>query len=548
MKKSVRPPDPGFEPTLPKLIGHATQQFGDRTCLVQGTTSLTYAEVDAMSAELARGLLALGLGKGARIGMLMPNSIDWIICWFAAGRIGALTQPLSTLYKAPELAWGIAHLDVDTLLVAGQYLNNNYLDRLEDALPGLADHKEPRLFLPEHPYLRRIIVWGDCDRPWALRGPADLQAAAATTPQIDAAFLAKVEANVSPADPLVIICTSGSTALPKAVVHSHGTAVRVPHEFLDYIDFLPEDRNIIAQPMFWIGGLNTNLLPGIHVGATQVLADSPRQEDLLKAIVEHKVTRVTWWPLMLKELGEQAQARGINLSSLRLKLSDPADEHGRIIPVDRRNAPFGMTETFGIHTVEKRSQPLPTLKRGANGRALPGVDRRIVDLDTGLEVAPGMRGELQVRGYSLMQGYYKREREDVFLRDGFFPTGDICSIDEDGFLYFHSRRDDMIKTAGANVSPAEVEQVLRGDPSVSEAFVVGLPHPAKGEAVIAVVVPKIGQTPDTSALRQRVLAELSSYKAPHDIFILDADDIPRTASAKANKPHLAKIVAQMVKW
>jgi acyl-CoA synthetase (AMP-forming)/AMP-acid ligase II len=548
MQTVIRPPDPGFVPTLPNLIANAAQHFGDHVCLVQGNTSLTYTKVDALSAELARGLLALGLGKGSRIGMVMPNSIDWVLCWLAAGRIGALTQPLSTLYKAPELAWSIAHLDIDTLLVTGNYLNNSYIERLEDALPGLRGHSDTRLFLPDHPYLRRIIVWGACDRPWALKGPAALQQAATATPQIDAAFLAKIEASVAPADALVMISTSGSTANPKTVVHTHGATVRVPYAFLDYIDFVPQDRNLAAQPLFWIGGLNTNLIPALHIGATLVLADGPKHEDLLKAIEDHKVTRIPWWPLMLKELSELAAARGSDVSGLRQTFMVPTDAHGQVIPPDQRSIPFGMTETFGMHTIEARSLALPTLKRGANGRALPGIERRIVDLDTGLEVAPGEPGELQVRGYSVMQGYYKREREDVFLPDGYFATGDICSIDPDGFLYFHSRRDDMIKTAGANVSPAEVERVLAADPAVSEAIVFGLPHPARGEAVVAVIVLKPGHTLDTAALKLRVLGALSSYKVPQDIFAIEAAAVPRTASAKINKPQLAQTVAKMVRW
>lgn len=547
MHKLQKPLDPGFVPTLPNLIGHAAKNFGDRPFLVDDVQTRSFAQADAESAELARGLIALGQGKAARVALLLPNTPDWVIWWMATGRAGALTQPFSTLYKPAELEWGLAHLDTETLIVESRYLNIDFLARLEEAIPGLAEQASPDLFLPTHPFLRRIIVVGECDRAWATKGKEAVLAAAAAHPAIDAAYLASVEDKIVPADLLVTISTSGTTAHPKAVVHTHGTAVRITHEFLEYVDFVQEDRNLVGMPMFWVGGLNTNLLPAMHMGASLIFAAGPKTSDMIDAIEKYGVTRLPWWPIQIQGLLKEANERGANLSSMDRALHT-RDEYGRDIPPARRGSSFGMTETFGMHTIERRTVPIPASKAGAMGRNLPHIQRRIVDLETGLEVPAGQQGELQVRGYTLMAGYYKVEREDVLTADGFYPTGDICSIDEDGYLTFHTRRTEMIKTSGANVAPMEVERVLLGHPQVGEAYVFGMPHPTKGEAVVAVVVPRTGADADTVALRKLTADQLSSYKVPQAIFAMESAAIERTASGKVNKKQLAGTIADRIDW
>ena len=537
MQYLQRPTDPGFAPTIPNLLAHAAENFSQAEFLVDDKRTLTFAQADAASAEIAKGLLALRIGKGTRVGLLMPNTADWVLCWLAAARVGALTQLFSTLYKPAELNWGLGHLDVDTLLVAGAYLNVDFLQRLEEAIPDLAAQTSTTLNLPSHPYLRHIVVWGDCDRPWAIKGAEALKAIAAQSPQIDSNFLKQVESKIAPADLLVTISTSGATAHPKAVVHTHGAAVRVPYAFLDYIDFRPDDRNLVGMPFFWVGGFNVNLIPAMHRGATLVFAASSKNADMLDAIKRHKVTRLPWWPIQMKALLQEAEARGADLSSIR-------DLANRLVG----SASFGMTETFGMHSIEPRTSVLPRDKVGSLGRNLPGVERKIVDLETGLETSPGKAGELYVRGYSVMTGYYKVEREDTFTRDGYFPTADVCSIDHDNYIRFHTRRNDMIKTSGANVAPLEVERVLIAAPSVKEAYVFGLPHPTKGEAVIAVVVGGADGVLDTEAVRQLASTHLSSYKVPQAIVPMDAEAIPRTASGKVNKPSLAQLVSNKVRW
>ena len=544
--RSAVPDRPAHE-TLPALLRDAAVRFENREYLVLGERRVTFADAERKSAEWARGLLALGLGKGTRVGILMPNNPDWVLAFLAAGRIGALTVTLSTLFQPPEISWGIRHNDIDTLLVAARYLNNDYLDKLEQALPGLALQTAPELYLPEHPYLRRIIIWGECDRPWALRGPQALSEAAAAKPRVDDALLAAIEAGVSPADSLLTICTSGTSAAPKSVIHTHGSALRAVHLFTRYQDLLPEDRTYSGQAFFWIGGQNSGVLPPLFVGSCLCLAQTPRPADVVEVIRREQVTRLSLWPAQAVGIAEYVSREGLDLPSIRSGYGEPRDEHGQVIPPDRRPGGWlGMTESFGMHSLDRRPFAMRAGKGGTWGRSLPGVERVVVDPETRRRLSAGEVGELYIRGHTLMQGYYKVERAAIFTRGGWFPTGDLVSIDEDDYLRFHGRNSELIKTAGANVSPSEVERALATQPGVREAIVFGLPDPVKGEIVFAVAVPFADCTLDPGKLREKLRQGLSAYKVPQKIVVMAFDEVPRTGSDKVFKRALTEQLAPLL--
>ena len=529
-------------PTLPNLINAAAATHGAREYLTLNERHLTFRDAERISADWAKGLLAMGIGKASRVGLLMPNNPDWVLAFFAGARVGALTVTFSTFYQAPEISWGIRHNDIDTLLISRKFLSADYIERLERALPGLASHTSTDIHIPSHPYLRRIVVWGDCDRPWALKGPDALCEAAAAKPQIDDNFLLQVESNIAPADSLVIICTSGSTAEPKAVVHTHGTSVRVVYLFTHYIDVRPDDRTYTGQPFFWIGGLNMTLIPSLFMGSCICFADTPSPDDIAEMVVRERVTRLAMWPAQTSALLDHARSTGKKFDSVRMGIGAPRDERGEVIPKDHRAAGhMGMTESFGMHSIEKVTLAAPPGKAGNWERHLPGVERRAVDPKTRRELPPGEAGEVLIRGHSLMQGYYKREREETFQPDGFFATGDLGSIDQDDFIYFQGRDSEMVKTSGANVSPREVELALLGVKGVREGIVFGIDDPVKGEIVVAYIVPADGFSPDAEKICLALRSEISSYKVPQQIKFISDDKIPRTGSLKPRKPELKKM-------
>jgi acyl-coenzyme A synthetase/AMP-(fatty) acid ligase len=534
---------PDYPPTLPNVLADCVARYAEHEFLVEGERRLTYRDAERETSALARGLLALGVGKAARVGVLMPNCADWVLAWLAAARIGAFTVPLSTFFQAREISWALNEADIDTLLVCSSFLSADYLERLERAVPELADQSSPQLFLASHPYLRRIVVWGPCDRRWAMKGPEALREAGQG---VDEALVAGVEALVSPADWLIGICTSGSTAHPKIVVHAHGGFVRITHAFRPYLlGARPGDRNYCGQPLFWLGGLNTNLMPVMYEGACMVFAPTPRVEDVFETVIREQATRISLWGTEFKPLFELGDSRGVDLRPLAMYDFDPRDAAGRPIPPERRMVSLmGMTETFGPHGVGRWEEILPEKNGMSWGRALQGIERKVVDPASGRTLPPGEAGELQVRGFSLMQGYYKRERDEVFEPDGFFATGDTASLDEDGYVYFKGRLSEMIKTAGANVSPQEVETLMGGYEGVAEAIVFGLPDEARGQCVAAVVVPRQGAVIDVEALLRRLRADISSYKVPKKVFVLDYGEVPRTSTGKARKIDLQRMIEE----
>ena len=352
-----------------------------------------------------------------------------------------------------------------------------------------------------------------------------------------------MEAQVAPADDLTIIHTSGSTSQPKAVVHTHASVVRLCYALLatGWQNIHSDDRLYSSVPFFWIGGINSTVLPAMFTGARIIMTASPAVDDVLDACAREQVTTISAVTPQLRALEERAASRGIDLPHLRSRLRQ-FDEAGGLIPLELIPNPFGMTETFGPHGLEAEGTRLPSDKAGAYGRSLPGMERKVLDPATGEECAAGEPGELYVRGFALMRGFYKRLPEDTFDHDGFYPTGDLCRIDEDGFLTFEGRLGDMIKTNGANVSPQEVEAALEGHPEISEAVVFGISDSTRGEAIVAVIVPSNGASVDGEGLLEHVRSQVSSFKVPHFVFAMRHEDIPRTDSTKVKKHLLRELV------
>ena len=249
---------------------------------------------------------------------------------------------------------------------------------------------------------------------------------------------------------------------------------------------------------------------------------------------------------MGKALAEHPSFDDRDLSSIRGGTIEALlpENRRRIDPTRRPNA-LGMTESLGPHTLELEGTELPEDKLGSFGRPVPGVEHRIVDPVTGEDLEDGVLGEVQVRGYSVMQGLYKREREDTFTTDGWYSTGDGGWFDEDGHLFFKGRLGDQIKSSGMNITPREVEMVLEEDGAVLHAFVVGINHAERGQDVAAAVVLRPGAHAEAEELRATVKSELSSYKTPrHVMLFADQQDLPWLESGKIDRRAVQRLLAE----
>jgi acyl-CoA synthetase (AMP-forming)/AMP-acid ligase II len=296
------PSFPEFTPTSGALARACAERWGDKAFAVLGDERLTYAQAEARSAELAKGLLASGVGKGTRVGLLAPNGPDWILGWLGASRIGAVVVLLNTYSKARELGWVLRHADVQVLLTVDGHLGHDYLERLEQAAPGLAGQVHERIFLESHPYLRTVWTWGDARRAWAAP-VADLVARSGA---VTDGLLRECETEVTPADPMVVVYSSGSTSDPKGAVHAHGAAVRHAHNLGQMRDLTDDDVLYTPMPLFWVGGFSFTLIAAMHAGATLVFEERFEPGATLELIERERVTQVLGWPHMAKALVDHA--------------------------------------------------------------------------------------------------------------------------------------------------------------------------------------------------------------------------------------------------
>lgn len=496
---------------------------------------LTFADADVQSAELAGRLLAAGIGKGARVGLLFPNGPAWAVTWLALARIGALSVPLSTFAPGAELARAIRQTDVHALLMGATFGGERTTTRLESGLAGL-DRSDADLQLEGAPFLRWVHVEGEQRPGWARALPAPLAGS----------LVHAAESEVTPADALAIINTSGATAAPKSVVHTHGSLVRHAALLAERRGLTRQDRIYSPMPFFWVGGLTMVLLAALASGAAAVVQERFEPGEALDLIERERVTQVSCWPNASRQMADHPTFAGRDLRSVRGgTLVEALPPEYRPPTGDRAPNVLGMTETGGPHTgPDDAYAVLPESLRGTMGRSLPGMEHVVVDPESGAAVPAGEKGELLVRGFFLMDGFYKRERHDTFAPDGWYATGDLGWFGADGHLRFSGRRTAMIKTGGSNVAPAEIETALMELPAVREAFVFGLPAGERGEDVAAVVVPEGSGAVEVTALTASLRTVLSSYKVPRHLRVVEESDLPKLPTGKVDLASLRELFTE----
>lgn len=499
-----------MQPTIPELLAHAAREFADADYVVTPTERLTFADAERRSAQLARWLLRKQVGKGTRVGLFFTSDVEWLTWWLAVTRIGALAVPMSTLYSPAEIAKVLRLADLHLLVAPARVLNIDVPERFEAALPELATQPAGNLELSAAPFLRHIVITAATDRRWATRWqPADTDLAAP-------ALLPAVEAEVSPADLAIMVHTSGTTADPKGVLHTHGTLVRQTSTWPAAINRLAggsagPPRILCAMPFFWIGGILA-ATGALHDPVTLLVLPRLDAGMGLELIERERATGLVGWPAFTQKLRLHPTYASRDLSSIAAVLAGPADLAMRDSP-DGFPSHRSMTETAGSFAF---------------------TDIAIVDAE-GAPVADGEVGELLVRGVGVMAGYNKRERPEVFDANGWYHTGDrVYRKPGDPRLFYVGRETELIKTAGSNVAPREVEAVLEEFPEVAHCIVLGVEHASRGEEVCAVVVPANSKI-DFDELRERARAQLSSYKVPTRWVRATAADLPTLPSGKPDR-------------
>jgi acyl-CoA synthetase (AMP-forming)/AMP-acid ligase II len=495
-------------PTVPALVAHRAATAPDDVFMVCDDASISFAQLEGRSRNVSQHLIAAGIGKGDRIGLMMPNGIGWALAAIGILRVGAILVPQSTLLRPPEWLAQINAGDLTALITVRAYRRRQYLDDLNSILPSAAANGPACI---EAPSLRRVWVWGET-----------IDATSSSGPQ-------QPDPVVRPADDMVILFSSGSRGRPKGTIHTHGSALRSVAASLDDRCVREGDRLYIPMPFFWVGGLAGGLLTSIVGKVTLLTETSPEPATTISLLKRERVTLFRGALAQVDDIAEHPSFDPADLPELRPGSLDPIlPAHLRARPGARANL-FGMSETFGPYSGYPLDTDLPPGKAGSCGKPVPGIEVKIVDPDTRESLPPGHQGEIVLRGTNLMRGIWGRERHDVFDADGYYATGDIGVLDEDGFLWFRARRDDMFKVSGATVYPSDVEEGLLAIPGVDQAFVTAVPAGGK-HAVGAVIV---GAGLDLAVVETAARAALSSFKVPSKWVILqDKADVPRLATGK----------------
>jgi acyl-CoA synthetase (AMP-forming)/AMP-acid ligase II len=503
--------------TIDHLVRSQAGHHGAKPMVIDPASRIGYRELDSGTSALAAAFVDAGVCKGTRVGLIMPNSARWVQVAIALTRIGAVLVPLSTLLQAGELVAQLRAAAVQFLVSVEEFRGHRYLDDLRSV---------PQTELPA---LRQV---------WTVDGLANAPASERARGIVDAMTRA-----VTAADPLVIMFTSGSSGAPKGVIHSHGNALGAVQSGLAARCITADTRLYLPMPFFWVGGFGSGILSALLAGATLVTEEIPQPETTLQLLEGERVTLFRGWPDQAEALARHAETVGADLSALR-----PGSLEA-LLPPEQRAQPgaratlFGMTEAFGPYCGYPADTDMPPEAWGSCGKPFPGMEVRIVDPDNGQAVPAGSVGTIQIRGPHTLRGICRRSREELFTPDGFYPTGDLGHLDEDGFLFYHGRSDDMFKVSGATVYPSEVERALSTIAGVDNVFVTNVPGDG-GERVGAAVVCGGGAI-TADQLRGSARTMLSSFKVPTVWLLLDSDDdVPRGATGKVDVRRLRDMLTK----
>lgn len=478
-----------------------------------GGTRLSYAELACAIRRAAGALAAAGVERGERVAHLGYNAIEQVVLLFACARVGAMFVPLSWRLAPPEHRAMLADCRPRVLVVADPFV--------APTAPILGAEDAPvrvSLGAPREGWTswETFLASGD----------------AAPAPCIEGADAA----------PVLLCYTSGSTGQPKGVVHTQralfANAVNSTHMH----DLSSEDVVLTTLPLFHVGGLNIQTLPALHAGASVVL--HPRFEPALAidAIERDGITLTVLVPAQLEALAREPRWRNADLSRLRAISTGSTIIGEAFVRKDlQRGVPllqvYGATETCPIAAYQRIGDA--PRHPGSIGKTALHCELRIVD-EAGRDVAPGVPGEIWVRGQNVMQGYWNRAHESrEALAGGWYRTGDVAHADADGWLYVDGRRRDLIISGGENVYPAEIENLLALCPDIAEVAIVGRPDERWGEAVVAVVVPARGATLTREGVCALLEGRIARYKHPRDVVFADA--LPRTALGKVKREDLKRL-------
>ena len=548
--------------TIGDILDIQTQRFAEREALVHAATGdrFNYREFHAEVERVARGLLSIGIAKGQHVGIWATNYTEWVLAQFATAKIGAVLVTVNPAYRTRELAYVLEQAQIGALILIGRFRapvltgrTSDYAGMVNEVVPELAAASPGELNSTRFPHLRHIIFIPPHDDASTPTPPGmwrwdDLLTLAEQTSPDD---LRNSQAQCGPDDVINIQYTSGTTGNPKGAMLTHHNLLSNALHVGDAMEMDEHDRLCIPVPFYHCFGCVMGSLNCVVHGSTMIIpAERFDPLQTLRAISTERCTAVHGVPTMfIAQLGHP-EFTNLDLSSLRTGIMAgspcPIEVMREVIDrmgADRITIAYGQTEaspvvtqTLADDSIERRVSTV--------GKVLPGVEVRLVDPETGLVVGPGQQGELQTRSAMVMKGYFNMPEAtaDAIDADGWLHTGDLATVDEDGYYKITGRLKDMIIRGGENIYPREIEEFLYSHPQIDDVQVIGVPDERFGEEVMAWVRLKPDADATEESIRDFCRGQIAHYKVPR--YVKFTDEFPMTVTGKIQKFRMREMAVE----
>ncbi|KMY56088.1 AMP-binding protein [Bacillus sp. FJAT-27231] len=528
-----------MQETIGELLAKRAKQLPQHEALVYPDRGIryTYSEFDQLCRKAARGLMALDIDKGENLAVWATNVPEWVTLQFATGKMGAVLVTVNTNYRAAELEYLLKQSESRTLVLIEDYRGNSYIDTIYEICPELHSCEPGKLLSKRLPLLKNVVVLSEKRYNGTYSWSDILEIAdQVTEEQLDART-----AELTADEVINMQYTSGTTGFPKGVMLTHSNLTNNAFHIAGCMELTKDDRLCIPVPFFHCFGCVIGTMACVTVGATMVPVQEFDPETVLATVEKEKCTALHGVPTMFIAELNHPNFQNYDLTTLRTGVMAGSNCPVEVMKAVMNNMHmkeiticYGQTESSPVITQTRTNDPVE-LRVETVGRALPDVEVKIVEPGTSKELPPNTQGELCTRGYHVMKGYYNNPdaTEEAIDKEGWLHTGDLAVMDENGYIRVTGRLKDMIIRGGENIYPREIEEFLYTHPKILDAQVIGVPDEKYGEALMAWIILKEGETASSDEIKAYFRDKISRHKIPKHIMF--TKEYPMTASGKIQK-------------